>query len=207
MKYMMVNISSGNIPVDLYTPGITHKNKSLHRVAPAVAISLKRGESVDILRYFGGSLEKAHAAIKHSGDVLKLLRPNQLSIYVCDDNNNRLDPEKLLSGVKPDKPAEVKPVETKPIVKDVDITHPDMETSAVLAAQDAFEAKKSGELNDHKDDTIETGILTPQGTVVKGGEIVGEHVVGGTEKDYSEPEPSESSDKSKSKKSKKHGKK
>lgn len=98
MRYMLVNVSGGNLQVDLHNPNKTHTQRSLNRMGPDVALRIPRGESVDILPHFGGSLEKAHTIIKYSRDVLRLLSPSQLCIYLCDDAGNQLDPDKLLGS-------------------------------------------------------------------------------------------------------------
>lgn len=124
-------------------------------MGPVAAFSLKKGAAVDILPHFGGSIEKAHAAVKHSKDTLRALRPGVLHTHVCDDNGKPVDVEALLGGKvvsKKEVPAKPKPSE--------DVTRPDVDTSAVMAAQDQFEAQKTGEANPPPSEDV-------------GGEVVG----------------------------------
>jgi len=142
MRYMLVNVSEGNLPIDLHHPDVSYQRAKMRRLGPDVAVSIPRGESIDILPHFKGSIERAHAAIKHSRDILKLLNPNQLHIYVCDDAGNRIDVDKLLSCEGSEKPVDV-------THKD-DTTRPDIELAQTLASQDQFEANKRGEANTPK---------------------------------------------------------
>jgi hypothetical protein len=146
MRYMLVNVSEGNLPVDLHRPDKPQQWIKMRRLGPDVAISLPRGESIDILPHFGGSLEKAHAAVMHSRDVMKLLNPNQLHIYVCDDTGKRIDIDKLFSVEGSEKPVEAaKPAPSTPVSGDP--TQPNIELVEAIARQDQFEAKKRGEAN------------------------------------------------------------
>ena len=113
-------------------------------MAPIVALNLKKGTSTDILPHFGGSLEKAHAAIKYSRDVLRLLRPDRLNIYVCDDENNEIDVDELLGDVlaKDEKQPESM---TKKKDRLGDETKPDMGEGALIAAVDQKNAEMTGE--------------------------------------------------------------
>jgi len=165
MKYMLVNVSDGGLQVDLHHPDRSYQRVKMHRMGPDVAINLPRGESKDILPFFDGSLERAHASVKHSRDILQLLKPHQLAIYVCDDAGNRVDIDKLFSVAGSDKPVEtqkpkpveppkVESVETQPAEQPKpaespkeDATKPDVELSEAIAAQDQFEAQKRGEAN------------------------------------------------------------
>jgi len=133
---MLVNVAGSNLNVNLHNPEKPYYRVNMHRVGPEVSINLKRGESIDLLPFYEGSLEKAHAAVKHSSDVLKLIRPTQLCVYVCDDEGKKIDVEKLL---KPVEEAEKKDLP--------DATREDIEVSAMLASQDQFEAEKAGEAN------------------------------------------------------------
>jgi hypothetical protein len=108
MRYCLVNVSSGNLQIDLFSPDpVPYKQKNLHRMSPTVAVSLPKGSSVDILKYFENSVEKAHAAVKHSVDVLKLVRPGVLSVRVLDDDGKEIDPDALM-GKKPKEESEWK---------------------------------------------------------------------------------------------------
>lgn len=68
---MLVNVSGANLPVDLHNPTKCHKHATMNAYGPEVAIRLLSGQSVDILPYYNGSLEKAHAAIKYSREDRK----------------------------------------------------------------------------------------------------------------------------------------
>ena len=149
MRYMLVNTSRGNLQVDLFNPEHSYKSRNLHRMAPVVSLNLGKGKSVDLLPYFDGSLEKAHDCVKHSRDVLRMLRPDRLHIYVCDDAGERVDVEALLGNapkVKEKAPESVvvekgrveddtpkttmTPEEAEKASKREDETKPDMELSA-----------------------------------------------------------------------------
>ena len=95
MRYMLVNVSPGNLQLNLYSPNPRYKDVNLNRPGPTVALSIGRGKSEDILPYFNGSVELAHAAVMHSTDTLRTLKPNQLHIFLCDDNGKLLDVDKL----------------------------------------------------------------------------------------------------------------
>jgi len=110
MRYMLINVSNSNLQVDLYDPDVSHKNRGLHRIAPSVALSLKKGEGKDILPYFKGSLEKTHDAVLHSRDVLKSLKPSVLSIFVCDDAGKEINADRVL-GREPFSPQYYKMIE------------------------------------------------------------------------------------------------
>jgi hypothetical protein len=159
MRYMFVNANEGALQIDLHHPDKSTQRKKLHRMGPEVALCLGRGESVDILPYFGGSLELAHASVKFSSDVVKTIRPDKLQIYVCDDSGEQIDVEKLLSDKASKVPVAPKVPETRLVppgrqpeenAKPADITKPAMEVAEVLAANDQFEAKKRGEANEPK---------------------------------------------------------
>jgi hypothetical protein len=156
---MFVNANEGALQVDLHHPEKSTQRKKLHRMGPEVAVCLGRGESIDILPYFGGSLELAHAAVKFSSDVAKTIRPDKLHIYVCDDSGAQIDVEKLLSDRASKVPVAPPVPETRLVppgrqpdehAKPSDITKPAMEVAEVLAANDQFEAKKRGEANEPK---------------------------------------------------------
>ena len=161
MRYMFVNANEGALQVDIHHPDKSTQRKKLHRMGPEVALCLGRGESVDILPYFEGSLELAHAAVKFSSDVVKTIRPDKLHIYVCDDSGEQIDVDKLLSDRASKTPIVSKVPETilipagrQPdeysVKPEADTTKPAMEVAAVLAASDQFEAKKRGEANEPK---------------------------------------------------------
>jgi len=95
---MLVNVSGGGLQVDLHSPNQAHKSKTMNRPGPVCALSIKKGQAVDILPYFGGSVEKAHAAVKHSRDALRLIRPDRLHVYVSDDNGKPVDINALMGG-------------------------------------------------------------------------------------------------------------
>lgn len=146
MRYMLVNSSPGSLQVNLYDPETSYKHRNLHRPGPAVALNLRKGQAIDILKHFDGSVEKAHRSVMHSRDSLKMFRPGILYTYVCDDSGRPINIELLLTNNKveyidhPTKP------ESTP-TPDPDATSPDIDLSATLAAQDQFEAEKNGEAN------------------------------------------------------------
>lgn len=144
MKYKLVNISEAALQIDLFDPTRQRNNGSMRRVGPEVVLSLDKGVSADILPYFQGSLERAHASVKFSKDVLQHVANKYLHIHVCDDGNIPVDIDKLLQA---DGSRIV--IETPVVVpiQHEDTTKPDLEISAVLAAQDQFEAVKRGEAN------------------------------------------------------------
>lgn len=142
MRYMFVNVNNGGLQLDLRSPSKTYKNKNLNRPGKVVSINLRKGQSLDILPFFDGSLEDAHAAVKYSRDVLKLIRPDRLHIYICDDQGKEVQIEELVGKEANEKVAEA--VASSP---DPDATMPNMETSAMMAAHDQFEAEKSGDAN------------------------------------------------------------
>ena len=152
MKYMLVNTSQGNLCIDLYKSKQTYKNENLHRVAPHVAISLGKGSAVDILPHFGGSLEEAHAAVKHSRDTLRMIRPDRLNIYVCDDEGNEVSVESVLGLKDPKEEKKKSKKESKEKPKDEDATKPDMGQGAVIAAVDHHEAEAKGETSTDDDE-------------------------------------------------------
>jgi hypothetical protein len=139
MRYMLVNVSQGNLQVDLRSPEMNHNANSLHRPGKVISLNIKRGESVNLLPHFDGSIEAAHVSVKYSRDVLNLLRPHLMHTYVCGDDGKPIEIEKLLGK---------EPVEEKLKPKLDDVTKPDLELAETLAAQDQFEAKKSGEANE-----------------------------------------------------------
>lgn len=96
MRFVLLNLTSSYLQVDIYNPEIKHRNRSLNRPGPALALRLRNGEARDILPHFG-SLEKTYRAIRYSKDVLRLLRPNQLHITVLDDDGNELDIDALMN--------------------------------------------------------------------------------------------------------------
>ena len=144
MRYMLVNVSTGNLQVDLRSPEIEYKNKNLNRPGKVASINIIKGDAVNILPYFDASVEKAHKSVKYSRDVLRLLKPTLLHIYVCDDEGQPIDIEKFF-GKKESKKSEKE-----------DITKPDLELSEVLAAQDQFEAKKAGEVESDAEEKSDT---------------------------------------------------
>lgn len=135
MRYMLVNVSQGNLQVDLHSPDSNHNLQTLHRPGKVICLNVKRGDSVDLLPYFEGSVEAAHASVKYSRDVLQLLRPNIMHTYVCDDDGVPVEIDKLFGKETVDE----KPLE--------DVTKPDMGQGAVLAAVDQHEAEMTGEAN------------------------------------------------------------
>ncbi len=162
MRYMLVNSSPGNLQVDLYDPETSYNNRNLHRPGPVVALSLRKGQAQDILKYFEGSVEKAHKAVLHSRDSLKMFRPGMLYTYVCDDLGRPINVDVLLADNKmeytdhPKEDPEVTNPDTSSSAtiaaqdhpeEDSEATNPDMSLSATIAAQDQFEAKKNGEAN------------------------------------------------------------
>lgn len=98
MKYMLVNVGPGSVQIDLHHPKPSYNKKNLHRPGPVVAINLPRGQSKDILPFFGGSLEEAHKCVKYSKDTIRSLRPDLVHAYVCGDDMKPLDVNALLSG-------------------------------------------------------------------------------------------------------------
>jgi len=146
MRYMLVNVSEGNLPIDLHHPDVSYQRMKMRRLGPDVAVSIPRGESIDILPHFKGSLERAHAAIKHSRDVMKLLNPNQLHIYVCDDAGNRIDVEKLLGCAGSEKPVDV--------VAKVDI-EPAIDVAQTLASQPKIETTEPKTYKKYKKEELE----------------------------------------------------
>ena len=104
---MLVNVSQANLQLSLQSPDPEYKNKNMNRPGTVISLNLKRGEAMDILPHFNGSLEKTHASVKYSRDVLRLLRPHLLHTYVCDDANKEMNVEELL-GKSPKKKAEKK---------------------------------------------------------------------------------------------------
>ena len=150
MRYMLVNVGSGSAQIDLHHPDKSYLRVKMHRLGADVALSIPRGESIDILPHFGGSLEKAHAAVKHSRDAMHLINPNLICVNVVDDAGNPIDVEKLLSVKGSEAPVVApKPVAppVAPPVRTEDATKPDVELSEAIAAQDQFEAAKRGEAN------------------------------------------------------------
>ena len=155
MRYMLVNVGSGSAQIDLHNPDKSYLRVKMHRLGADVALSIPRGESIDILPHFGGSLEKAHAAVKHSRDAMHLINPNMICVNVVDDAGNPIDVEKLLSVKGSEAPVVVAPKPVAPPVappaappaKTEDATKPDVELSEAIAAQDQFEAAKRGEAN------------------------------------------------------------
>lgn len=113
MRYMLVNISQSNLQIDIHSPDKMPNRYKLNLMGPEVALNIKRGESVDILPHFKGSLEKAHAAIKYSKDVLRLLKPTQLCIKVLDRMNHEIDVDKLLSVKAPVKTEKKEPIKAQ----------------------------------------------------------------------------------------------
>lgn len=171
MKYMLVNVGPGSLQVDLHTPNPSYNKKNLHRPGPVVALSIPRGESVDILPHFGGSVEKAHESVKYSRDALRLLKPNLLHTYVCDDDGKPVDMEKLF-GIKEEAVSD-HDKESPPAPKpSEDVTKPDMGQGAVLAAVDQHEAVAAGEASEPAAEETsepaveETGLLDDQGQEV-----------------------------------------
>ncbi|MGW8179797.1 MAG: hypothetical protein ACWGQW_13715, partial [bacterium] len=145
MKYMLVNVGPGGLQVDLHSPNPSYNKKNLHRPGPVVALSIPRGQSVDILPHFGGSVEKAHESVKFSRDALRLIKPNMLHTYVCDDDGKPIDMEKLF-GIERAVTEEDKKSPPVPKPRE-DVTSPDMGQGAVLAAVDQHEAEAAGEAN------------------------------------------------------------
>jgi len=152
MKYLLMNQSQGNLQVDLFSPTTTYKNRNLHRMAPVVSLNLKKGTSTDLLPHFGGSLEKTHECVKHSRDVLRLLRPDRLIVLVCDDDSNEIDVDALLGKI-PEKPEAVP--ESRPAEKSRlgDETKPDMGEGALLAAVDHHEAEAAAPVEMEEEDS------------------------------------------------------
>ena len=146
MRYMLVNVSEGNLPIDLHHPDVSYQRMKMRRLGPDVAISLPRGESIDILPHFKGSLERAHAAVKHSRDVMKLLNPNQLHIYVCDDAGTHIDIEKLLGYAGSEKPVDVV---VKPDIK------PEVDLAQTLASQPKVETTEPKTYKKYKKEELE----------------------------------------------------
>lgn len=139
---MLVNVADGSVHVKLYDPN--KPASGIRRVAPVIALNIDRGTSVDILPYFNGSLEKAHASVKHSTDLLDHITTRRLIIHVSDDNNNTVDIDKILKEQEARKPVETVP---PPKGNSTEITRPDLELAKVLATQDQFEASKRGDAN------------------------------------------------------------
>ena len=139
MRYMLVNVSQGNLQVDLRSPELSHNLRALNRPGKVISLNITRGESVDLIPHFDGSVEAAHASVKYSRDVLSLLRPHLMHTYVCDDDGTPIDIDKLLG----------KEVIKKEVIKKEeirrDVTKPDMGQSAVIAAIDQHEAEMTGE--------------------------------------------------------------
>lgn len=107
MKYKLVNLSSGNLQINLYSPKkINHNCETLNRPGPVVALSLKKGNAVDILPYFDYSLEKAHESVCYSRDVLRLFGPATLAIFICDDDNKPVDPKAIFGTLSEDEMTE-----------------------------------------------------------------------------------------------------
>lgn len=95
MQYRLVNAGLGNLQINLYSPEISHKNVSLNRPGPTVALTIKRGESVDLLKYFKTPVE-ARASLYHSKDALAQLKPGTMYEYACDDNGNQVKSDELV---------------------------------------------------------------------------------------------------------------
>ena len=148
---MLVNVSPGNVQLDVLSPDRSYKSMNLNRPGKVVALSLKKGGSIDLIPFFDGSLEDTHKAVMYSRDVLAKLRPNMVHTYVCDDDGSPIDVEKLLglkTTKKEDKPVlELVEEVVEPVVEDVDKTSPDLGESAVLAAIDQHQAEMEGEAN------------------------------------------------------------
>lgn len=86
--------------------------------------------------------------------------------------NDRSTLEKWANGEAPGGNVQVKPAGTSPLAN----------TTAPTPVVD--KETENGEVSaKREDDTLQTGVLTAEGTVVKGGEIEGDKVVGGTEKE------------------------
>lgn len=92
MKYLLINMSDGNLQIDLFQPReeVSHKNVSLHRPGPVAAINIQRGTSFDLMTRFP-TLAQAHAAVKNSKDTLKMLKPGVLSRCVMTDNESIIE--------------------------------------------------------------------------------------------------------------------
>jgi predicted flap endonuclease-1-like 5' DNA nuclease len=143
MKYMLVNVSPGNLQVNLFSPEpATPNRRKLHRMGPVVALALGKGMAEDILPHFEGSIEKAHAAVKHSRDTLNLLRPGMLHTYVCDDAGKPVDVDALLGKKVSKEPVEVA-VPPPPPPRTEDTTQPVVD--AEQKARDADDAAAVGE--------------------------------------------------------------
>ena len=133
MKYKLVNVSGSTIQVDLYDPSVTQQVNRMRRTGPVAALRLNAGESVDILPHFGGSLEKAHASIKHSRQILGHLRPDRLTAFVCDDAGHEVNIERLLSGISevaetPVVETDSAPVEISTVIKsELEIVKPKLD--------------------------------------------------------------------------------
>ena len=130
---MLINVSPGNLQVNLFSPNITANNKKMNRQGPTIALSLVKGISINILPYFDNSIEKAHAAMKHSRDSLNMLRPGMLHTYICDDNGKQIDVEALLGGKKPTLvvPPVPKGDVTKPVI-DAEVKAKDADNVAAM---------------------------------------------------------------------------
>lgn len=116
MRFVLLNLTSSYLQVDIYNPEIKHRNRSLNRPGPALALRLRNGEARDILPHFG-SLEKTYRAIRYSKDVLRLLRPNQLHITVLDDDGHELDIDALMNRKAHEATVPVVEPESKPKYK------------------------------------------------------------------------------------------
>lgn len=169
MRYMLVNVGPGSLQIDLYSPDPSYNKKNLHRPGPKIALNIPRGKSIDILPSFDGSIEKAHESIKYSRDTLKLIRPNLLHTYVCNDEGEPIDITKILNmkasevdivedeeenqlnenqekDHTDENQEEDHPDENQEKSQSEDITRPDMNQGAILAAIDKHEAEITGEL-------------------------------------------------------------
>jgi len=165
MQYLLINMSQGNLQVDLHDPerATLKKNQKLHREAPVISLNIKKGANVDILPIFDGSLEKTHECVKYSRDVIRALRPDRLNIFVCDDENKEIDIDALLGEPKEVEEEAPESVVTKPhknepqgeggAKSDEDATKPDMGEGAILAAVDQHEVEMRGEADELETET------------------------------------------------------
>jgi len=154
MKYILVNTSPGGLQVALLSPNPTYNRKNLHRPGTILSVNIARGQVVDILGHFGGNVEAAHESVKFSPDILAYKRKNMLASYVCNDNGDKIDIDKLL-GADP----VVEIVESAPVKEEtpVESDSEDFEEEYEDESEDSEEMEEEfeDEVEDPTDDLTE----------------------------------------------------
>lgn len=151
MKYNLVNTSQGGLQVALLDPEPSYNRKNLHRPGTVLSVNIPRGQVVDILGHFDGDVAKAHESVKFSPDVLAYISKNMLKSYVCNDNGDKIDIDKLF-GADP----VVEIIETAPVppASDPEDQDPEDESEEFEDEEDS-EDKSEDEENNRPDDLTE----------------------------------------------------